>query len=194
MVKRYPSIKSMAAAGVIALAAIFILSGWEAVNAQTPRISPTIPASQSSGDPTDITDPQSPIADMMAKRRINLAEKEHKENLDRAREVAQIGSEVLGAFKKNRTLSQSEFKKIDRIEKLAKKIRDEAGGSESESELKQIPHDLDSALERVSDLTRDLREDVEKTSRMVVSAAVIDRANELIEVIKIVRGFRSSPS
>jgi hypothetical protein len=76
------------------------------------------------------------------------------------------------------------------MEKLAKKIRGEAGGSDEAVEIIDAPHDLQSAVEKLTELSNELCERVEKTSRMEVSAAVIDRANQLLEVIKMLKLMR----
>ena len=44
-----------------------------------------------------------------------------------------------------------------------------------------------SALDRLRYLSSDLEDRIEKTSRMEISAAVIERTNELIEVVRMVR-------
>jgi hypothetical protein len=141
------------------------------------------------GDSDDEPDPQSPLADMLVKRRIKLAEKEHDENVQRAKEAAQLGTELKNAFEKNNQLSQPDFKKLERIEKLARKIRDEAGGEDDEGLIENAPHDVGSAVKQISEISNSLREDVENTSRLIVSTSIIDQSNQLIDLIKVLRSF-----
>ena len=48
---------------------------------------------------------------------------------------------------------------------------------------------MEPALSRLTEVTDKMRKVVEKTPRQVVSAAVIDRANELLEIIRYIRTF-----
>lgn len=126
---------------------------------------------------------------MLARRELKFAEKERRDNLERAREAAQLGTEVQNAFLKNQTLSRTEIKKIERLEKLTRRIRDEAGGSDGDVTIENPPRQLDSALQRIAELSEVLRQGVEKTPRQVVSALVIERTNELLEIIRFVRAM-----
>jgi len=129
------------------------------------------------------------MEEMLARREIKFAEKERKENLERAREAAQLGAEVHEAFAKNQTLGRTEIKKIERLEKLTRKIREEAGGSSGDVTIEDVPRDLNSALGKLEELSEEMRKGVEKTPRQVVSAFVIERTNQLLEIIRYVRSF-----
>ena len=130
-----------------------------------------------------------PEAEMLARREIKAAEKERQENLERAREAAQLGDEIHTAFTKNQTLGRTELKKLERLEKLTRRIREEAGGSDGEVTLENPPRQLESALGRLAELSEVMRKGVEKTPRQVVSAYVIERTNEVLEIIRYVRSF-----
>ena len=91
---------------------------------------------------------------------------------------------------KDRTaLDRDDSKKIDRLEKLAKKIRGEAGGEDDDVQISNAPADIPSAVTQIADNAEQLSKDVQKTPRQVVSAAVIDRANVLLQLVKILRGL-----
>jgi len=159
--------------------------------AQQPHIQPTSSNAQVNRDEDDSIDAQtSPAAEMLAKRRIKLEEKEHQETVDRATEASKLGNELVETFQKTQKLAQQDFKKIDRIEKLAKKIRDAFGGSGEDVEIENTPHDVSAALLKLRELSSDLHVRIGKSSRMEISAAVIERTNELLEVIKILRLMR----
>ena len=78
-------------------------------------------------------------------------------------------------------------KKLERLEKLTKKIRNEAGGSETDADVKDIPTPMESAVKCTAELADDLRKLVEKTPRHVISASVIDQANKLLGLIQHLR-------
>ena len=142
------------------------------------------------GSPTDETQAGNPIEEeMRAKRAIKFAEKEHQENLDRARDLTDVSKELLAAFKKKNGLDREDNKKLDRLEKLSKRIRSDAGGSEDEVSIEKPPADLSTAMCQLGEVSESLRNKVEKTPRQVVSASVIAESNVLLELIRIVRSF-----
>jgi hypothetical protein len=156
---------------------------------------PLVRAQGNSNDPFSPgnNDPQqdvllgSPEAEMRARLEIQRAKKLRRENLDRAREVAQLGIELREDYTKNRSFDRPEIKKLERMEKLVRRIRSEAGGSDDDEMLEDQPRELDGALTRIADYSVELRKGVEKTPRLVVSASVIERANQLLELINFVR-------
>ena len=131
--------------------------------------------------------------ELRAKHAIKMAEKDHQENLERAKEIAQIGKELKEGVKNQSSIDRNYLKKIDRLEKLTKKIRGEAGGEDEEIEIANRPSDLSSAVNQVAESAVSLSKDVQKTPRQVVSASVICNANVLLELIKLLRTYISQP-
>lgn len=131
----------------------------------------------------------SPEAEMMARHELRVAEKDYRDNLERAREAAQLSTEIRDAYLHNKVFGRVEGKKLERLEKLARKIRSEAGGSDGEATLENVPTQMEPALTRLTEVTDKMRKVVEKTPRQVVSASVIERANELLEIIRYIRTF-----
>lgn len=127
--------------------------------------------------------------EMKAKREIKIAEKDHEENLSRAREIGDIGKQLKEDSKNNSTPDRDCFKKIERLEKLTKKVRSEAGGEDEEITLTPRPTDLPSAIKQIAEASETLSKDVQNTPRRVVSTTVISNANVLLQLIKIARDF-----
>jgi hypothetical protein len=125
--------------------------------------------------------------EMRAKREIHSADKAHKENLNRARDLAVLGTFLSDSFTEKKYLDRDDLKKLEKAEKLTKSIRDAFGGSTEEELIEDPPADLADAITRMAHLTESLKERVEKTPKRVVSAAVIDEANVLLELIRIVK-------
>ncbi len=125
--------------------------------------------------------------EMRAKRAIKSAEKEYQENLERARDLSFLSASIVSSFKQKHELDQENLKKLEKVEKLAKSIRRAAGGSEDDVEMEKPPTGLVAAVNMLGDLSKSLKDKVEKTPKHVISAAVIDEANVLLEVIRIVR-------
>jgi hypothetical protein len=170
---------------------IFILFCASAAFPQVPppRTSPTPPPRPVDGtfkpDDTPLTTFEEEIR---AKREIKIAEKEHEDNLKRAREIAEIGKQ-LKDFKDSATLDRECLKKIERLEKLTKKVRSEAGGDDDEISITPRPTDLPSAIRQIAEASETLSKDVQNTPRRVVSASVIGNANVLLELIRLARSF-----
>ena len=167
------------------LAVILICSaGGVAAQAARPTPEPATPRVSQSDD----SDPMTSIEEeMLAKHAIKFREKEYRENLDRAHELADLGTQLSEAFEKNHQFDREDFKKLDRLEKLAKAIRNAAGGSDSEKETDKRPTDFAATVKNMFAIIASLTGRVEKTPRHVVSAAVIDEANVLLELIRSVR-------
>ena len=131
----------------------------------------------------------SPEEEMLVRQDLKAAEKDHQENLERAREATQLGTEIRDAYLHNKTLGRDEVKKLERLEKITRKIRSEAGGSDGDVVLENPPVQIESALARLAEISDKMRNGVEKTPRQVISASVIERANELLEIIRYIRTF-----
>lgn len=129
--------------------------------------------------------------EMRAKREIEAANKAHKDNLNRARNLVSLSDSLVRVFEEKKQLDRDELKKLEKAEKLVKGIREAAGGSDQEVALKDPPGDLGAALCKLSKLSESLKSRVEKTPKRVVSAAIIDEANVLLELIRVVRTLQT---
>jgi hypothetical protein len=125
--------------------------------------------------------------EMRIKRSISHAQKEHQKNIDRAELLSSLSAELKATFKQKHHLETDDFKKLDKLEKLAKSIRSAAGGSDDAKEAEEIPSELPAVISSMAELAKALKVEVEKTPRQVISAAVIDQANVLLELIRLVR-------
>jgi hypothetical protein len=144
-----------------------------------------------SADKSSNTEDRVPLTtfeeEMRAKRNIRLAEKEHEDNLKRARELSQLAKDLQQVISTKQVLSRDDNKKIERLEKLTKKIRGEAGGEDEDVNIIDKPTDLPSTVAKIGEMADALSKNVQNTPRQVVSASVIGNANVLLELIKILR-------
>jgi hypothetical protein len=131
--------------------------------------------------------------EMRAKRAIKLAEKDHQQNLERAREISQLAKDLQQGLKGKNAFDREDLKRVERLEKLTKKIRGEAGGEEDEVQIVNRPSDIGAAVTQIAETTESLSKSVQNTPRQVVSASVIDSANVLLELIRILRSFATKP-
>lgn len=143
---------------------------------------------QRSGIDDDETKPLgSPEAEMFARNEIKYYEKLHQENVDRAREALELSTKLRDVYVEHKSFGQPERKNLERLEKLVRRIRSAAGGSSGDKDEVVAPPDLSAALARLTETAEVLHTGVEKTPRMVVSAAVIERTNELLQLIRYLR-------
>jgi hypothetical protein len=156
--------------------------------AQSVRQSPTDVSAEKSAPGEQRS--SGPLEDeMRAKRAIKFAEDAHKENIERAREVFELGAKLHSSYRYKKSLDRDDNKLLSRLEKLTKKLRSKAGGSDSEKPLENPPGNLSDALRQIADTSQELSNLVQKTPRQVVSAAVIDEANVLLQLIDLVRQY-----
>ena len=182
--------KFLVATYALAISILIVLSAGVAFSQTTApqRPSPTPPPRPVDGPFRNPND--TPLTtfeeEIRAKREIKMAEKDHRENLDRAREIGEIGKYLKNSFQGKSTLDRDCFKKIERLEKLTKKVRSEAGGEDEEVTITR-PADLSAAITQIAEASETLSKDVQNTPRRVVSASVIGNANVLLELIKMAR-------
>jgi hypothetical protein len=132
----------------------------------------------------------SPEEEMLRRAEIRHEEETHKEMVERADQAALLGDEILASYRKNNSLTRDDLKRLERLEKLARKIRGGAGGSDDDEELQDPPGRIEGAVARLAELSGDLKKSVLKTSRLVISASVIERSNEMIELIRHIRSIK----
>lgn len=180
----------------LVLILLALLLSFDAVVAQSPTSSPVPSAKPPLQVQQDRTE-ERPLTtfeeEIRAKRELKLLEKEHEENLSRAREIGTIGKELQDTLQGKSTIDRATVKKIERLEKLTKKIRGEAGGESEEVEIVNRPTDITSAATRIAEASETLSKNVLGTPRQVVSASVIENANVLLELIKLLRAFDRRP-
>jgi hypothetical protein len=172
---------------LILVSSLVFLSMTARAQASLPAPSPPAPPITSSDKPEHPDFGADPSEDLRVRLAIKADQKHHEETLERAREASELGSQLLEAYKTTKSLGGDENKKLDRLEKLVKKIRNDAGGLNNEEVITEAPNTLEAVMTRLADLTTELRKDVEKTPRHVISAVVIDRANDLIGLIQRLR-------
>jgi hypothetical protein len=125
--------------------------------------------------------------EMLRNVEIKRREQAYKENLERAKEGAALGVELLQTYERAKAIGSAEQKKLGRMEKLARAIREQAGGDDDKEELKDLPPDTAAWFVQLKKLSEELNEKVERTPRHVVSTSVINTANRLLGVIRHIR-------
>jgi hypothetical protein len=133
------------------------------------------------------------MIDTLKRMQIKREENEHKKLLEKG---SQLRDEAEALAKEASIISgqpvdrlpRTAEKKLKEIEKFAKQIRSDSGGSQDEP-LDSPPSNLDEALKQLLQTSERLNRNLAKTSRRVVSIAVVGDATEIIQLVKILRGY-----
>ena len=143
------------------------------------------------------SDSQSSVSDLeeelKAKRALKMAQKDYEENLSRACELSDLAKQLQLSLKDKVGIDREAGKKLDRLEKLTKKIRSQAGGQDEEVKIVDRPADITAAVNQIAESAESLSKAVLDTPRQVVSASVIGDANVLLELIKMLRALAARP-
>ncbi len=131
------------------------------------------------------------VKENLAKMCIEQQKKEYTEMLKRGEEALKLTDELEKAFAANNSLSADDRKKLERLEKLVKKIRSDLGGDddgkETEENEKDSPLSIANAFNVLKESTVKLVDELKKTSRYTISAAAIQSSNLLLKVVKFLR-------
>jgi hypothetical protein len=173
--------------------ALLLLSASITAAQNSPETTPRPPRPDS---PTRDRD-QTPLGnfeeEIRAKRAIKMAEKDHEQNLGRAKELSDLAKQLQASLKDKATIDRESAKKLERLEKLTKKIRNESGGEDEQVKIVDRPTDITTAVNQIAESAESLSKAVQDTPRQVVSASVIGKANVLLELIKLLRAFDPRP-
>ncbi|HXT64006.1 MAG TPA: hypothetical protein VN696_13290 [Pyrinomonadaceae bacterium] len=182
--------------GVAALVAVFglMICAVPARAQSSPRSpiaqAPSSPAPTNNKDDENDVDFGSRETDARTRLILKAEKKEHEEHVARAKEASDLATELKTSYAAASVFNAADLKKLERLEKLTKRIRNEVGGSEMDADPKDLPNTVGDGVNLLADLAKELYGEVEKTPRRVVSACLIEQANKLLAVVQFVRGPR----
>jgi hypothetical protein len=133
------------------------------------------------------------IQETLAKQRIEREKKDYQELLDRSQEAVKLSDELEKSFSNTNQLSSEDQKKLDRLEKLVKKIRGELGGdddSDSENidkDKNEKPSTMVNAFKTLQKNAAQLFDELKKSTRYSVSVIAIQTSNVLLKLVKFIR-------
>ena len=130
------------------------------------------------------------IKETLAKGRIDREKKDYAELLERGNEAVKLSDELEKSFSQNNQLSADDRKKLDRLEKLVKKIREGIGGKDDDEEMIEAadrPSTILNALKTLQSNTVKLVDELQKTSRYSVSVIAVESSNLLLKVVRFLR-------
>lgn len=132
------------------------------------------------------------IKETLAKSRIDREKKDYEELLQNGEEAVKISESLEKSFAASATLSTEDQKKLDRLEKLAKKIRRELGADEIDDvDTVENPSSMREAFETLQLNTGKLVDALKKTTRYSVSVVAIQSSNAFLRIVKFIRFGKS---
>lgn len=129
------------------------------------------------------------IQESLAKQRIEREKKDFAELLSRGEEAVKLSDELEKSFSQNNQLSTADRKKIDRLEKIVKKIRNEIGADNDDEaiEADNKPLSVHTALKTLQNNTVKLVDELKKTTRYSVSVIALESSSLLLKVVRFLR-------
>ena len=167
---------------------LFVLATFATicVNAQMPDASSA--DGRSRNRPEDL--PKG-IKETLQKNRIEEEKKQFEEMIKRGEEAAKLSEELNGSFEQQRNLTPEDAKKLARLEKLVKKIRDDLGGEDDkENTANEPPSTLVNALKAVQENAANLLSALKKTTRLTISTVAIESSNTVLKLVRFIRFYK----
>jgi hypothetical protein len=126
--------------------------------------------------------------EMRIKLAIERADIEYRKTLADAEKLSDLSAEVAKIYHERGSLSPEEMKKVGTIEKLAKRILNQAGGDEVDDKTAKAEQtSLAEACEKLTSAAAKIRDNMKTQTRFVVSATVIASSNEVINLAQFIR-------
>jgi flagellar biosynthesis chaperone FliJ len=128
--------------------------------------------------------------DTLVRMKIKREEEAHKKLVKSSQQAADIAERLKQHIqgKSRDRLDRGAEKKLKEIEKAAKQIRNNVGGSNDDDDF-EVPKTLEEAVNRLNETSQLLSQQMEKTSRHMISAPIIVSASDMLRLVKILRGY-----
>jgi len=141
------------------------------------------------GGSTNKEDMPKSIQENLAKQRIEREKKDFAELLSRGEEAVKLSNELEKSFSQNNLLSGEDKKKLDRLEKVVKKIRNEIGADDDDEviEIDNKPLSVLNALKALQNNTVKLVDELKKSTRYSISVVAVESSNLLLKVVRFLR-------
>lgn len=146
------------------------------------------------------------IQESLVKQRIEREKKDFQEMIERGEEALKLSEELEKSVAQNSKLSSQDQIKLERLEKIVKKIRKELGGDDDNGELsasfkeaengevgaekEDKPLSVSSAIKVLQSSAAKLVEELKKTTRFSISAMAIQSSNALLKIVKFVQFYK----
>lgn len=129
------------------------------------------------------------VREQLEQRKIDERKRDYQELIDRGEEAVKISKEIEASFSKHQKLTSNNLNRLKNLEKLLKKIRKDLGGDDDdENESIQRPESTLDTLILIRETSVRLCEELKTITRFSISAAAIEDSNNILKLIRFVRG------
>lgn len=148
-------------------------------------------ASSSSPFPGPKEDVPQPILEQLAKMKSDDEKREFKELTDNGALASDLAAEILKNYGESRRFSDEDLRRIEKVERLIKKVRSGLGGSDSSESEKGVGlgdvTTVRDALEKMSGTAAALSDELRRCTRYSVSVGAIETSNRVLDLISVIK-------
>jgi hypothetical protein len=186
-------VSSLKSPKLVLLFLVLLFASSEIVMAQSDNLPVVkIPGSDDRKEPESTS-----ILEMTIKQQISRRKKEYEELLKNGEDALKLSQQLEDSYDANKTFSSQDLQRLQELEKLVSKIREELGGSNddndrnddlsedsSENEARQS---TGSAFKFLYTSTVKLVDELKKSTRFSISVAAIQATNSIIKFARFLR-------
>lgn len=126
------------------------------------------------------------------KLQIEQSKKDYEEMIERGKEVRRLAERLARSFAQNGRFSEDDQAALEAVERNAKKIRSELGGSDDDEKIEDLLQAGDKAsfadaVGTLKDAALNLADELTKTTRFSISATAIQSSNAVLTVARFLR-------
>lgn len=130
-----------------------------------------------------------PISPQVKERMIELCIEDNKRDFERlvkrTEQLAQLTDEIRTSFEENKQLSKADREKLSEAKALLDKIRGELRADDDDDEEENPrPESVVDAIEKLSESSARLLDEIKKTTRHTISAVAIQSSNTVLKLVK----------
>jgi membrane-associated HD superfamily phosphohydrolase len=128
-----------------------------------------------------------PIRENLAKMQMKEEEENYKELIKRGEEAAQLSEEISKSYEEHKKLSSDDQKKLEKLEKVVKRIRRDLGAENDDKEEEDKPSSVSYTLNTIKEKTSNLLAELKKASRYSISVVAVESSNRVFKLVRFLR-------
>ncbi|MFL6468486.1 MAG: hypothetical protein ACJ72Z_11065 [Pyrinomonadaceae bacterium] len=138
----------------------------------------------------------SSISEMLTKQQVTRRKKEYDEMLKRGEEALKLSEDLETSYSGKDSFSNQDIQKLQELEKVVSKIRDDLGGddedegkpeSRADSSENEAPEGRLSTVKFLRNSTVKLVDELKKSTRFSISVVAIQTSNSVIRLARLLR-------
>lgn len=126
----------------------------------------------------------------LAKLRIKAEQKEFDELIQRGEQALKLSNEIYKDFEEKKNLTLTDTKKLEQLEKVVKKIRQDLGAKDESNTVDEEDNSLKTLgniISNIKETTENLLSELKKTTRHSISVVAVQSSNTLLKLVKFVK-------